>query len=102
VYVVQPGDTLYSLARRFGTTVQAIAQDNNIVNPNCIYVGQRLTIHGTSGTPSPCTITHVVRYGETLTSIASRYGTTVWKLAQLNNLANPNIIYAGQRLLVPC
>jgi LysM repeat protein len=43
-----------------------------------------------------------VQYGETLTSIASRYGTTVWTLAVLNNLANPNLIYAGQYLLVPC
>jgi LysM repeat protein len=101
VYIVRPGDTLYSLARRFGTTVEAIARDNNIVNPHLIYVGQRLVIHGTPTTP-PCTRTHVVRYGETLTSIASRYGTTVWTLAQLNNLANPNLIYAGQLLVIPC
>jgi LysM repeat protein len=100
-YVVQRGDTLYSIARRFGTTVQAIAQANNIVNPNRIYAGQRLVIPGSGGTP-PNTCTHVVRYGETLTSIARRYGTTIWTLAQLNNLANPNIIYAGQRLRVPC
>jgi LysM repeat protein len=99
-YVVKPGDTLYSLARRFGTTVEAIAQANNIVNPNLIYVGQTLVIYGTPSPPSTCT--HVVRYGETLTSIARRYGTTVWTLAMLNNLANPNVIYAGQVLTVPC
>jgi LysM repeat protein len=43
-----------------------------------------------------------VRWGETLTSIARRYGTTVWTLAQINNLPNPNVIYAGQRLRLPC
>jgi putative chitinase len=102
-YVVKPGDTLWSLARRFGTTVEAIAKANNIVNPNRIYVGQRLTIPGASTPPQPpTTCTHVVAYGETLTSIARRYGTTVWQLAMLNHLANPNVIYAGQRLLVPC
>jgi len=100
-YVVKAGDTLWSLARRFGTTVEAIARDNNIVNPHRIYVGQTLIINGTPP-PSPCTVTHRVQYGETLTSIASRYGTTVWTLAVLNNLANPNLIYAGQYLLVPC
>lgn len=102
VYIVQPGDTLTSIARRFGTTVQAIAQANHIVNPNRIYVGQRLVIPGVPPTQPPCTGTHIVRYGETLTSIARRYGTTVWTLAQMNNLANPNIIYAGQVLRVPC
>jgi LysM repeat protein len=106
-YVVQPGDTLYSIARRFGTTYWAIAQANHIVNPNRIYVGQRLVIPGGAPPPwppppTPCTGIHVVAYGETLTSIARRYGTTVWKLAQLNHLANPNLIYRGQRLVVPC
>jgi len=103
-YVVKPGDTLWSLARRFGTSVEAIARANNIVNPNRIYVGQRLTIPGapTPPPPPPCTRTHVVAYGETLTSIARRYGTTVWQLAMLNHLANPNVIYAGQHLRVPC
>lgn len=43
-YVVQPGDTLYRLARRFGTTIYAIANANNIANVNLIYVGQKLVI----------------------------------------------------------
>jgi putative chitinase len=106
VYVVKPGDTLSAIARRFGTTVWAIARANNIVNPHLIYVGQRLVIPGGGPPPPPppppCTGTHVVRYGETLTSIARRYGTTVWALAQLNHLANPNLIFAGQVLRVPC
>jgi putative chitinase len=102
VYVVQRGDTLYSIARRYGTTVQAIAMTNNIVNPSRIYVGQRLVIHGYPYTPpAPSPQVHVVQRGETLYSIARRYGTSVWAIAMANNLYNPNVIYAGQRLLIP-
>ncbi|MBN1937524.1 MAG: LysM peptidoglycan-binding domain-containing protein [Anaerolineae bacterium] len=103
VYVVQRGDTLYSIARRYGTTVQAIATLNNIVNPARIYAGQRLTIYAGSApvpTPTPTRV-HVVQYGETLFSIARRYGTTVWTIAMANNIYNPNFIYAGQRLVIP-
>jgi LysM repeat protein len=102
VYVVQRGDTLYSIARRYGTTVEAIALTNKIANPSLIYVGQRLTIPGSTTTPVPPSgQTHVVQFGETLYSIARHYGTTFWAIAMANNLANPNVIYAGQRLVIP-
>src|SRR5436190_23604762 len=52
-YIVQRGDTLYSLARRFGTTVDALMRLNNIANPNQIYVGQRLRIPGSASTATP-------------------------------------------------
>lgn len=56
-YVVQPGDTLTAIAARFGTTVQALVQANNIVNPNLIFVGQVLIIPGTVVQPPPATAT---------------------------------------------
>lgn len=99
-YVVQRGDTLYSIARRYGTTVEAIALANHIANPSRIYVGQVLTISGGSPTPPP-TRTYVVQAGDTLYSIARRYGTTYWAIVMANNLANPNVIYVGQQLVIP-
>lgn len=103
VHVVQAGDTLYSIARRYRVTVDAIAAANGIVNPNLIYVGQRLVIP-TGGQPSSTsgsTVVHVVQSGETLTRIALRYGVSIWAIAQANHLANANYIYAGQVLTIP-
>ncbi|MCA9971523.1 MAG: LysM peptidoglycan-binding domain-containing protein, partial [Anaerolineales bacterium] len=50
-YVVQPGDTLMAIARRYGVTAVAIAQANHIVNPNLIYAGQQLIIPTAGGAP---------------------------------------------------
>jgi LysM repeat protein len=97
VHVVQRGETLYSIARRYGVDVWSIARANAIVNPNRIYVGQRLTIP--SG--KPVGRVHVVRPGETLTWIALRYGVNVWTIARANGIANLNHIYVGQRLIIP-
>jgi len=96
-YVVQAGDTLQIIAARFRTTWQAIAAANNLPNANFIYTGQRLVI---PSAPRP-TQTYVVRAGDTLFSIAQRYGTTVQVIQTANNLPNPNSIYAGQTLMIP-
>ena len=105
-YVVQPGDTLGTIARRYGTTVSALASLNNISNPNLIYPGQVLLLPGCATTPPPptqppATTTYVVVRGDTLYSIAVHFGTTVSELSALNGISNPNLIYAGQVLLVP-
>ncbi len=103
-YVVQPGDTLSGIAVRFGTTVSAIAQANDISTPSLIYPGQRLIIPSAVQQPSELPTqaqVHVVRPGEYLSQIARLYGTTVWALAVANDMANPSLIYPGQRLIIP-
>jgi len=106
-YVMQPGDTLAKIAYRYGTTVSALVEANNIANPNVIYVGQVLTLPGCTTTPAPtptpppATTSYVVQPGDTLGKIAQQFGTTVSELTALNNISNPNLIYAGQVLLVP-
>ncbi len=101
-YIVKPGDTLYGIALKYGDTVSGLSMRNGIVNPNLIYVGQPLSVcpAGAPG-PQPCSAVHVVQPGETLYRIALRYGTTVYTLAAANNLATPNLIYAGQTLCIP-
>jgi LysM repeat protein len=105
-YVVQRGDTLFSIARRFGTTIAAIAQANGLSNPRYIRAGQRLIIPGAylaCVPPStvPGATVYIVRRGDTLYSIARRYHTTVAAIAWANSIANPHRIWVGQRLIIP-
>jgi LysM repeat protein len=107
IHIVRPGENLYRIALRYGTTINAIAQANGIHNTRLIYVGQRLIIPGGGGGHwggyyGGCKCTYVVRRGDTLSAIAWRHGTSVWTLARMNGLANPNYIWTGQRLCVPC
>lgn len=106
VHIVRRGENLTRIAAYYGTSVQAIARANGLRNPNYIWAGQRLVIPrddgGGSGRRGGCGCVHVVRRGETLSQIAWRYGTSVWTITQQNGLKNPNYIWAGQRLCVPC
>ena len=103
VHVVQRGETLSSIAARYGTTPQAIVQANGLRNPNLIYAGQRLTIStgGGGGGTVAAGGAYTVRPGDTLSSIAARHGTTVSAIMRANGLASANYIYAGQRLVMP-
>lgn len=96
-YVVRRGDTLSGIARRHGTTVAALASLNNIRNVNLIWVGQVLRVPGTAGAATSGQ-TYTVKRGDTLSGIARRCGTTVARLASLNNIKNVNLIYAGRTL----
>ena len=101
-YKVRSGDTLSEIAKRYGTTVSAIANLNGISNPNLIYVGQALQIPKSgAGSSSGGTITYKVKSGDTLSEIAKRYGTTVSAIANLNGILDPNLIYVGQLLRIP-
>jgi LysM repeat protein len=102
-YTVQRGDTLSAIAKRFGTTVDAIVRANGITNPSRIVTGQKLIIPGATTSSSSATggRVYIVQRGDTLSRIAARYGTTVNAIVKANNLSNPNYIYAGQRLIIP-
>ena len=96
-YTVQSGDTLSSIAAKFGTNYQALASLNGISNPNLIYVGQALRVNGSASASS---VYYTVRAGDNLSAIASRFGTSYQSIAALNGLSNPNLIYAGQTLKI--
>lgn len=105
VYVVQRGDTLSGIAQRYKTTVAAIVKANGIKNANLIYVGQRLAIPGATTTAAPpkvatkTTVYTVVR-GDTLSGIAKRFKSSVARIAAVNGIRNPNLIYVGQKLAI--
>jgi lysozyme len=96
-YTVKSGDTLSSIASRYGTTYQKIASDNGISNPNLIYPGQVLKINGDS---SQTHKTYTVKQGDTLSGIASKFNTSYQKIANDNGISNPNLIYPGQQLII--
>lgn len=98
-YVVQEGDTLFSIARRFGVDMAELARVNGITDPSTIYVGQRLIIPG--GQATPARQLYYVQPGDTLTSIAQRFGVSLQALMEANNITNPDEIYAGQVLRIP-
>ncbi|ENZ5632705.1 LysM peptidoglycan-binding domain-containing protein [Enterococcus hirae] len=93
-HVVQYGETLSSIATRYSTTYQTLASLNGLSNPNMIYAGQVLKVSGVAS----ATRTYTVQYGDNLSSIATKLGTTYQSLAQRNGLSNPNLIYPGQTL----
>ena len=94
-YTVRPGNTLYAIAQFFGTTVKELAQANGLIPPYTIYPGQELVIPVEEIT-SPRY--YVVRPGDTVITIADRYGLELEDILSLNRLENPNIIYPGQIL----
>ena len=95
VYTVKRGDTLSEIAMKYGTTVQAIAQDNHITNVNLIYPGQRLVIRDTCRYDCGHRI-YTVKPGDSLWTIARRYNTTIANIVRLNRIQNPRLIYPGQ------
>ncbi len=102
-YVVQPGDTLSGIAARHCDSVYAIAVRNGIVNPDCIYAGQVIRVCPGCGPGKPpvCRTNYVVQPCDTLFSISLRFGVPMQALADVNAIANPHLIYAGQVLCIP-
>ena len=117
-YEVTAGDTLFSIAQQFNTTVTSILEANDLDNSAVIFVGQALTIPTDTladVTPTPLIIevsptpdttntdgdTYTVQPGDTLTRIARQFDTTAGAIAELNGITNTNQIAVGQVLRVP-
>ncbi|MFN8447955.1 MAG: LysM peptidoglycan-binding domain-containing protein [Anaerolineae bacterium] len=116
-YTVGYGQSLAQIAERFGMSLSDIARLNDITNPDLIYAGQKLIVTpspaeapAASPVPSPDlnsplpptnTVTHVVQAGETLASIADRYGISWLQIAQANSIYNADYVEAGAELLIP-
>lgn len=108
--IVNPGDTLYALATRHGTTVQALIRANNLPNANFVYSGQRLLIpdpvsgvpvSNVPAAPPASLVYYTVRPGDSLAGIAARFGVSAAAIAQANGLTNHNFVWYGQRLQIP-
>ena len=105
-YLVKRGDTLTSIAHKFGVTVDGLAAVNGLVSINRIWAGTYLWIPASTVPPTfppgqTCRTKYTVCRGDTLSRIAARFGVTVWRLAWNNGITNYNRIYAGQRLCIP-
>lgn len=100
--IVKCGDTLSGIAEEYNTSYQYLAQINNIANPNLIYVGQTLKVPILENSKINDTShrLYVVKPGNTLSQIAYEYGVSIEDIVRLNNIANPNLIYAGQILRI--
>ncbi|HEX9117249.1 MAG TPA: LysM peptidoglycan-binding domain-containing protein [Anaerolineae bacterium] len=110
-YTVQVGDTIASIAAQLGVSSTALANANGLTNPDLLWVGQRLLVPGTTiGTsvlappPQPAVTAggyYTVQPGDTLRSIAAQFGTTTAALIEANNLTNADLLFLGQRLVLP-
>ena len=105
--VVEVGDSLSKIAKRYDTTTEVLAAINGICNVNQIYVGQTILLAvddvGTDDDGSdaePMTVTVLVEVGDSLSEIAKRYNTTVDDLMVANDIAEPNLLFVGQELVV--
>ena len=105
IYKVVSGDNLSKIARAYNTTVGDLVKWNNIKNPNLIFVGQEIKINVPDAPAAPAAeaphVTYKIVSGDNLTKIAKQFGTTVDAIVKLNNIANPNLIFAGADLKIP-
>lgn len=106
-YVVERGDSLSVIARRFNTSVTRLASFNQLKSRNRIQIGQRLLLPQDNSQPtSVAAVTlkdgsYTVRRGDTVSLIAGRYGVTEQALLGVNGIRDPHRIYPGQQLMMP-
>ena len=101
-YTVKAGETLSEIADRYGTSVDRLVQLNGLRDANDLWAGSRIQVPGASARPQVAVNknakTHQVQPGESLSSIADRYGVSMQRLIAINGISNPNQVMAGSTL----
>ena len=97
VHQVRPNETLGGIARKYGVSVGALQAFNGIANPNLLFVGKKLKIPSSQASE----VSYVVKKGDSLGSIASRFGVKVSTLTLVNKITRPDLIRVGQKMIVP-
>ncbi|MGQ9473252.1 MAG: LysM peptidoglycan-binding domain-containing protein [Candidatus Caldatribacteriaceae bacterium] len=106
-YQVQKGDTLWSIARKFNTSVRSLMEVNGLNENSILQIGQKILISTTINTPvsqeeiSSTTITHIVKQGESLWVIARLYGVSMKSIMEANSLNEHSILQVGMKLAIP-
>ena len=106
-HVVVAGDSVAAIAAKYGSTIKDILEANGLSADARLKIGQELIIplEGPSGGPGPTAaasgLMYIVQSGDTLFSIARRFGVTVAAIQQRNNIPDPNDIKVGQQLIIP-
>ena len=110
IHAVRPGETMTSIAKNYGTTIDQLAEWNDGMDPASLQAGQKLKLYAPNKTASkgdtdqPVKIskrtTYKVRSGDTLSSIADKYGVSLSRLKKANHLRR-NTITKGKRLVIP-
>jgi len=104
--LVEVGDSLSKIAKRYDTTTEILAAINGICDVNQIYVGQKILLAGAEFEtddevdPEPISVTVLVEVGDSLSKIAKQYDTTVDELMVANDITDPNLVFVGQELVV--
>lgn len=97
LYTIKAGDTLYKIAKAYGTTIETLIEVNGLTRPNDLAIGQNIWIPSSSTTS-----TYTVKNGDTMYMIARRYGISLDSLINANpQISNPNIIQVGQVINIP-
>lgn len=110
-YIVQPGDTMFSVADRYGVSVEQLAYANGLSPATWVYAGQALVLPSVSpaafeppllaAAVAPVNSDYTVAPGDTLFAIAQRFGTSVPALQAANDLGPNGWLWLGQRLTIP-
>jgi LysM repeat protein len=104
-YKVSAGDSLWTIARRFGVSVNELIASNGVKNGNRIYAGSTIRIPGGSGgataATAPTASIYKVKAGDNLSAIAARTGATVAAILKANRIRSANLIVIGQQLTIP-